>query len=305
MKFTSRRSSPARPLLVALGAAVFLSVLCSPALAGRKHIYSDLYNIDLLVPGQAQGFYPNDLHIIIYGIFPGGAADVVTTFANEIWGQVLPANIVYTPNWMGDPTSPGFTYDQLELTYSGPDWTPLDNTMQHFGVHLKPCCYHVYIVVFWTHNGQPLWGPSTPTVHIYKIRVNGSWLVVVSNPTPTTIQLAQPRWFRAVGTQPRLAQLLTGISPDSFFDVWHDLDLPVPFLEPRQSRTFRIPNTENSDTPLTFQVQVTNGSQVLATATDRATSEWNADSDGTGTVGILDFLKLQNEYNKLNPDDVP
>lgn len=296
-----------------LVAVVFMSVFCSPALAGRKHIYSDLYNVDLVIPGPYQGFWPNDLHIVIFGIFPGGTADVIGTFANEMLGQVDPANIVYTPNWTEDPLSPGFGYDRLELSYKGPiESNPFHNMtgqLSHFGVHLRPCCYHVHIVVYWTRNGQAWWGPGVPIIHIYKIRVNDAWLVVVSNPTASAVFLDTPRMFRPLPTLlPRLPQLLTTMNPAEFGGQWMGLTHPAGSLplEPLRTLTFRIPNSGNNPTPIVFQAGVRDASGTLAAiVTDRATSEWITDGDGTGKVDMSDFMILRSEFNKDNPDNTP
>lgn len=313
MNVSSRGLRLARQVLPSLGLVFLISALCSPALAGRKHIYSDLYNIDLVLPPPIGGRLPNDLHIIIYGIFPDGVNSVIDTFQNEKLGKVQLQDIVYTSPWLGDPLDPGFGYDRLELTYqSAPGTDPFQgaNNTQHFGVHLKPCCYHVHIVVFWTLDGQPQapWGATVPHVHIIKMRVNGSWLVVVSNPTAQEVWLQQPRIFRPSPTHlPRLAELVTGIQPSTFGAIdWEYLTHPALSnpIEPGRSLTFRIDNSSDPETPIVFQVGVLSSASgsPQAVVTDRAAQEFDADSNGDGVIKVEDYSRLRLDWLKTSVD---
>jgi hypothetical protein len=251
---------------------------------------------------------PNDVHIVIYGTFPwiAGAPDVVDTYQNGPWGKA--SSIVHVP-WSNldlPPTHPGYGYDQITVTYQGAELPGAG--VQHFGVALRPCRLHVHVEIWWTYNGKRLWR-MCPILHLWKIRVDGWWIVRVNNPTDRPIVMVQPRFFRVTTPRPqfpRIQQLVTDINPGdwggvwSFFDVFTEVEIPE-----NGAVTLRVPNSGDSPAPLVVQLRSRDfDSSDEVTLTDRNTDEFDSDTNGDGGVGIQDRATFGREYN-LRSADLP
>lgn len=324
-----------RGVVLVVGSLLLVGTLSSPATAQTplsfKRIHTDLCNFDLRVP-NIPGLI-NDLEIVIYGIFPGGVADVVSTFPNPLWG--LP-KVEYVPGWKGNPQHPGYGFDQLIIRYGW--WTnnptvpvaPPGSPM-HFGIHLRPCRLHVHMEAWWTFNGQRV--ARAWLCHIYKIQTPVGWLVRVSNPRvwdpdfpDKPLIIHDARFFTpAASSLPRLEDLVSGIEPKRFgtddWTVLQDGDLyPTTLeLEPDMVVTFRIPYPTPipAPPPPVFQIQLDELTQgtgnspssavppPLAVVTDRAAVELEGDLNGDGVVGLPDFNALRTQFGQSSPDESP
>lgn len=331
MGFFSRRRQFLQQALVLLSSVALLGAWSLPAAAQTapvfsfKRIHTDLCNFDLRVPQIPTGQPINDLVIIIYGIFPGGVNDVVNTYPNPVWGK---PTVQYIPGGLAaitDPRHNGFGFDQLIIRY-GPGETARPGSLMHFGVHLRPCRWHVHVEAWWTFNGQRV--ARAWLCHIYKVRIPHFWVVRVVNPRawdpefpdkPLIFHGAQ--YFVPAPTKlPRLTDLLSDINPTQFgAEGWTPLreetsTLPV---DPDMALSFFIPNPKDDPTPPVFQIQMEELAQgvgapqsadqlpPLAIVTDRAAVELEADLNGDGAVGEPDFRLFRNQYGHSSPDEVP
>lgn len=318
MKYLSTRRRLLQQAVVLLSSFVLLGAWSLPArtqtVVSFKRIHTDLCNFDLRVPQIPNGLPVNDLVIIIYGIFPGGVGDVVSTYPNPLWG--LP-KVEYVPRSLAgviDPRHAGFGFDQLIIHYGWRDdnqtvdpATP--GSLMHFGVHLRPCRWHVHVEAWWTFNGQRV--ARAWLCHIYKVRIPHAWIVRVSNPRawdpdypdrPVILHGAQ--YFVPAPTKlPRLTDLLSDIKPRDFGaeEDWTHLETSTLPLDPDTGLNFYIPNPNDDPTPPVFQIQLEN----LAVVTDRAAVELEADLNGDGGVGAMDFGILRSQYLKQSPDELP
>jgi len=294
-----------------------------------KRIHTDLCNFDLRVPPTPTGLPINDLVIVIYGFFPGKEGDVVSTYPNPIWG--LP-KVVYIPAVQApgvlDPRHAGYGFDQLIVHYGwredNPNVRPAEaNKLMHFGVHLRPCRWHVHVEAWWTSNGQRV--ARAWLCHIYKVWTPNGWVVRVTNPRawnpefpdgPVLLHSAQ--YFIPKKGLPHLEDLVSGIQPAEWgADGWTPLreDIVTVPLEPDQALSFFIPGPENP--PPVFQIQMEALSQTpevgaaadqlppAAIVTDRAAVQLEADLNGDGVVGTPDFNTLRLQFGHSSPDEVP
>lgn len=331
MSYRSTRRRLLGQAAVLLSSLLLLGAWSLPArtqtVFSLKRIHTDLCNFDLRVPPTPTGLPINDLVIVIYGIFPGGVGDVVHTYPNPLWGmpkvRYVPA--VQAPGDL-DPRHAGYGFDQLIVHYGwredNPNVRPAEaNKLMHFGVHLRPCRWHVHVEAWWTSNGQRV--ARAWLCHIYKVWTPNGWVIRVTNPrawdgTDGPVMLHSAQYFIPKKGLPHLEDLVSGIKPTDWgADGWTPLreDIMTVPIEPDQALSFFIPGPENP--PPVFQIQMEALSQTpgvaaaadqlppAAIVTDRAAVQLEADLNGDGAVGLPDFNLLRSQYGKSSPDEQP
>jgi hypothetical protein len=330
--YLTRRSALKRTA-AALGVPLLAGAFSSPAqaippplLGSPKRIHTDLYNFDLRIPW---GLTANDLIIFVYGFFPNGVRDVVTTYQNPFWGKPTISVGPY-PSWPWPlhPQHPGWGLNSLAIKY-GPGVERPGGSWMHFGVHFRPCRFHVHIEAWWTWNGAPI--ARAWLFHIHKIRVRRFWLIRLVNPrvwAPSVEELPRhlynPRYFiPAPDALPRLSQLTTDIQPEQFgaAEGWQPLELPgqAPSLEliPDATTTLLIPNPNDDPTPPVLQMGLREAAlessmppeamvadeSTVAIGSDRAAQEFDADTNGDGIVATPDLNSVRSTYGRESLDN--